>query len=281
MLEIRSLAGVGWEPLAAAFNAAFSDYVVPLSLTADGLAAMQRRRGYAADASFGAFDGDRLVGFVLTCLEGERAYNSGTGVVPSHRRAGLARRLVEAVIASVRARSYVLEVIETNAPAIALYERLGFTRTRPLQIWTYARRDPAPAPDVPVLAAPAAPGLPSELPSELAALLAAIAADAESEPPWQNSLASIRRAPEPWVALGDERGAAVLFPDRADLPLLCVRRAERRRGHGTRLLAAAAAHAGRSVRMMVDDRDAGIAAFLEAAGAARYVRQLELIREPR
>jgi hypothetical protein len=62
-----------------------------------------------------------------------------------------------------------------------------------------------------------------------------------------------------------------------------VRRAERRRGHGTRLLAAAAAaaRAGRPLRMMVDDRDAGIAAFLEAAGAARYVRQLELIREPR
>jgi hypothetical protein len=52
-IELRSLAGVGWKPLAAAFNAAFSDCVVPMSITANGLAAMQRRRGYADDVSFG------------------------------------------------------------------------------------------------------------------------------------------------------------------------------------------------------------------------------------
>jgi ribosomal protein S18 acetylase RimI-like enzyme len=264
VLEIRSLAGVGWEALAAAFNAAFSDYVVPMAITADGLAAMQRRRGYAADASFGAFDGDRLVGFVLTCLEGDRAYNSGTGVAPAHRRAGLARRLVDAVIASVPARRYVLEVIETNAPAAALYRAAGFVEARRLQIWTFARQGSAP--DVPVIAAPD---------------LDAIAADADAAPPWQSSLASLRRATEPYVALGDPRGAAIVFPASADLPLLCVRRDARRRGHGARLLAAAAARASRPVRMMVDDRDAGIAAFLDAAGAARYVRQIEMVRELR
>jgi hypothetical protein len=53
----------------------------------------------------------------------------------------------------------------------------------------------------------------------------------------------------------------------------------RRRGHGARLLAAAAARAARPVRLMVDDRDAGIAAFLDAAGATRLVRQLEMVRE--
>jgi ribosomal protein S18 acetylase RimI-like enzyme len=277
MLEIRSLAGVGWEPLAAAFNAAFSDYAVPMSLTADGLAAMQRRRGYAADASFGAYAGERLVGFVLTCRDGDRAYNSGTGVVPAHRGAGLGRRLVDAVIASVRgsARSYVLEVIETNEPAAALYRSAGFTEARRLQVWTFGHRDrdrgPAPE-DVPLIAAPD---------------LDAIAADADVEPPWQNSLASLRRAglspspeaTEPCVALGDPRGAAIVFPASADLPLLCVRREARRRGRGARLLAAAAARAARPVRMMVDDRDAGIAAFLDAAGATRLVRQIEMVRE--
>lgn len=269
-MEIRSLAGIGWEALAAAFNAAFSDYVVPMSITADGLAAMQRRRGYAADASFGAFDGERLVGFVFTCQDGDRAYNSGTGVVPAHRGAGLGRRLVDAVIASVsaRARSYALEVIETNEPAAALYRGAGFAVTRRLQVWTFAAPARAPgaqsAPEVPVITAPD---------------LDAIAADADVEPPWQNSLASLRRATEPYVALGDDRGAAIVFPASADLPLLCVRRDLRRRGHGARLLAAAAARATRPVRLMVDDRDAGIAAFLDAAGATRLVRQLEMVRE--
>ncbi|HSK03462.1 MAG TPA: GNAT family N-acetyltransferase [Kofleriaceae bacterium] len=262
--EIRSLAGVDWAPLAAAFNAAFSDYVVPMTITADGLAAMQRRRGYAADVSFGAYDGERLVGFVLTCVDGDRAYNSGTGVVPAHRGGGLGRRLVDAVIASVRARSYALEVIETNEPAAALYRSAGFVERRRLQVWTYAPPGGAPAPEVGELAAPD-PG--------------AIAADADHELPWQNSLASLRRATEPYVALGDARGAAIVFPGSADLPLLCVRRDARRGGLGTRLLAAAAARAGRPIRTMVDDRDAGIAGFLEAAGATRLVRQLEMVRE--
>lgn len=276
MIEIRSLAGVGWEPLAAAFNAAFSDYVVPMVLTPAALAAMQRRRGYAAEASFGAFDrgSGELVGFVLTCHDGDRAYNSGTGVVPAHRRGGLARRLVEEVIAHVRGRagSYVLEVIETNAPAAALYRALGFVERRRLQVWTYAA--PAGAPDAAATTAAAAAAAVPEL---AAPDLDAIAASADTELPWQNSLAALRRASDPYVALGDDRGAAIVFPGSGDLPLLAVRRADRRRRHGTRLLAAAAARAGRPVRTMVDDADAGIAAFLEAAGAARLVRQLEMV----
>jgi ribosomal protein S18 acetylase RimI-like enzyme len=272
VIEIRSLEGVGWEPLAAAFNAAFSDYTVPMALTPESLAAMQRRRGYAAGASFGAFESGRLVGFVLTCRDGDRAYNSGTGVVPAHRGTGLGRRLVEAVIAHVRgsARSYWLEVIESNEPAVALYRAAGFAEARRLQVWSIPRADPgasAPPPEVPVIAAPD---------------LDAIAADADTALPWQNSLASIRRASEPYVALGDEHGAAVIFPGSADLPLLCVRRGARRRGHGARLLAAAAAHAARAprpTRTMVDAADAGIAAFLAASGATRLVRQLEMVRD--
>lgn len=88
MIELRSLTNLGWAPLAHAFNAASADYVVPMSLDAAALEAMQRRRGYDADASFGAFDGDQLVAFVLTCREGDRAYNSGTGVLPARRGAG-------------------------------------------------------------------------------------------------------------------------------------------------------------------------------------------------
>jgi ribosomal protein S18 acetylase RimI-like enzyme len=232
---------------------------------------MQRRRGYAAEVSFGAFDGGQLVGFALTCLEGERAYNSGTGVVPAHRRGGLAHRLVDAVIASAPARRYVLEVIDTNARAIALYRAAGFAEVRRLQCWTFAQPPGAPASEA---------ASPAGLPPLAAPDLDAIAADADAEPSWQNSLASLRRAVEPYVALGDESGAAVVFPSSADLPLLCVRRGDRRHGHGRRLLAAAAARAGRPLRILnIDERAADIAAFLDAVGATRTARQLEMVRE--
>ena len=46
-----------------------------------------------------------------------------------------------------------------------------------------------------------------------------------------------------------------------------------------RLLHAAASLAGKPLRIMnVDERDHGIAPFLENAGATRFVRQLEMTR---
>jgi GNAT superfamily N-acetyltransferase len=279
-LELRSLQGVGWAPLADAFNAAFSDYAVPMAITPDGLASMQQRRGYSAELSFGAFAGEQLVGFALTCAEGERIYNSGTGVTPARRGGGLARRLVEQVIAAASARRYVLEVIDRNAPAIALYRRLGFVEQRGLQCWTWAGA--APAAPLPLLMSSAGSAA-----SALGSLAADFAADFDLEPSWQNSLASIQRAAEPHLVVGDERGFAVVFSGSgsssgtgsSDVPLLCVRRAARRGGHGARLLASASAHCGRPLRLInLDERAAEVAAFLAAAGATRTVRQLEMIR---
>lgn len=270
--DVRSLERVGWDELAAAFNRAFSDYSVPMQLTSAALADMQRRRGYAPAVSFGAFAGDRLVGFALTCTGGGRAYNSGTGVEPAHRRAGLARRLVEAVIARAPGRAYVLEVLEDNARAEALYRALGFVETRRLQCWGYAAR-------------PGPPRSTSSTPPAIAELsLAALdelaaAGDAEVEPSWQNTLASVRRAAEPYVVLGSAHGAIAMFPHSADVPFLCVRRAARRRGLGVQLLAAAAARAPRPLRLNnLPDAATGVAAFLTAAGATRTVRQIELVR---
>ena len=65
-MQIRSLGGVSWDELAPVFNEAFSDYAVPMVMTPDSLANMQRRRGHVAEASFGAYDGSRLVGFART-----------------------------------------------------------------------------------------------------------------------------------------------------------------------------------------------------------------------
>lgn len=254
---IRSLDGVGWDVLATAFEAAFADYAVPMKMTAAGLAAMQRRRGYVASLSFGAWDGARLVGFVLTCEDGGRVYNSGTGLEPAARGKGLAKQLVEAVIAATGGRDYVLEVIAENAPAIALYERAGFTVSRELQCWqwegTAAR----------IEATTLAP--------------ASFAPDFDIAPSWQNSLAAIERA-DGRVVLGDERGIIVVVPATGDVPLLCVRRASRRHGFGRALLGAAGERAHRPLRLLNVE---GAGEILTALGATRTVRQLEMIRTGR
>jgi GNAT superfamily N-acetyltransferase len=97
------------------------------------------------------------------------------------------------------------------------------------------------------------------------------------EPSWQNSVASIRRARDRQVMLGDEDGYAIVFPASGDLARLAVRPDARRRGIGSMLLDAAATLAGKPLRILnVDARDAGIDAFLTSVGAKRTVRQIEM-----
>lgn len=264
MIDIRPLTGIGFDQIARAFDEAFSDYVIKLNVTTDGIRDMLTRRGYVPERSVGAFDDDgRMVGFTCNCIDGERAYDSGTGVVPSHRRGGLARRLMEASFAAVApAREYVLEVIEQNERAAALYRSLGFIETRRLQCWTF---------DVPETRSKF---------TELANVdFGELASWCDVEPSWQNSIASIRRSQQPHVVLGDDRCAIVFFPWTGDVPLLAVRPPARRQGLGRALLHAAATRAARPLRIInIDERDTRIAAFLDAVGAKRTVRQLEMRR---
>src|SRR5947199_6482363 len=120
-----------------AFNDAFSDYDIPAKYSVEYLTNLVTRRGYRPDLAVGAFDRDRLVGFVFNCLDGDAAYNSGTGVVISHRRRGIARQLMQRSIETLPAKRYILEVIETNERAAELYRELDFVETRRLQCWKY------------------------------------------------------------------------------------------------------------------------------------------------
>lgn len=259
---IRTLTHDDFESLYAAFLAAFSDYVVKLSPTRDQLREMFTRRAWVPSLSVGAFDGDRMVAFTVNCVDHDVAYDSGTGVVPTHRRRGLARAVMQKSFEALSGcETYLLEVIDSNAPALELYRALGFRETRGLQCWTHASPRAA------------------EPPLQSAAVRPEFR---DVEPSWQNSDRSIERAQERHIVLGNDDSYAVLFPDSGDLAQLAVRREARRRGLGTRLLDQAATMAGKPLRILnVDEKDAGIAAFLERAGAQKLVRQIEMVRRLR
>lgn len=264
MIEVRNLVGLSFETLTAAFNDAFSDYDIPANYPAEYLRQLVTRRGFRPDLAVGAFDADRLVGFVFNCLDGEDAYNSGTGVVISHRRQGIARQLMQRSIETLPAQRYWLEVIETNRRAHALYRELGFEEPRRLQSWKYETID-------------------NRKPATLRELANVHLRDYEPfsdmRPSWQNSIRSIERAAEPYVAIGDERAIVVLFPSNGDVPLLAVHPKARRQGHGRALLDLAARRAAKPLRIMnIDDEAHDINAFLERVGATRFVRQVEMVR---
>lgn len=253
-----------FEAIHHAFVAAFSDYIVPLSPTREQLDEMLTRRGWKPSLSPGAFDGDRLIGFVLNGTDGPLAYNSGTGVVPEARRAHLGRWLMESSIELLRdagASSYALEVIRGNDAAHGLYRRLGFRETRDLQCWVYEGAQSEPI----ALRDPDWERLRDWW---------------DLAPSWQNTTASILRSRSDFQVLGGERGYVVVFPSSGDVPQLAVARDARRRGHGRQLLAAAAHVAGKPLRIMnVDARSGDVASFLERCGAKRTVQQIEMVLE--
>jgi len=260
-IDVRPLTGILFEQIFETFSRGFSDYVVPFQPSSDALREMLTRRGFVASLSVGAFDGDQLVGITLNGVDEDRAYDSGTAVIPTHRRRGLSSRMMQLSFELLAPRTYILEVLQQNTPAVALYESLGFVHTRPFQVWSFAAQAP------------------SRLPELANADLDVIRSWCDVVPSWQNDVPSLRRARDSYVVLGDSDGAAVLFPRTGDLPLLAVAPHARKQGLGRRLLNAAATRANKPLRILnVDDRDAGISAFLEKCGAARGPKQFEMVR---
>jgi len=77
--------------------------------------------------------GAQPAGVIALSTVGEVADLHRVVVAPAYRRQGLALRMVRAGLLAVRhlgARVVMLEVMFTNLPAIALYQRLGFEQVR-------------------------------------------------------------------------------------------------------------------------------------------------------
>lgn len=132
-MRIGTLAGTELPYVIDVFLRAFEGYFVPLPT--DPAYWEDRFRSARVDlsGSFGAFDGDELVAFVIHgfgTLNGHvTAFNTGTGVLPAYRGRRLVDAIYEAAIPALRERGVTrstLEVITKNAVAVRLYERLGF-----------------------------------------------------------------------------------------------------------------------------------------------------------
>ena len=130
------------EQLAELFTAGYAGYYVPIHVDAAALAFMVEAWDIDLARSRVAVSGNEPVGLALLAVRSDRAWIGGLAVVPGARREGVGRALMEAVLAE--APDHVsLEVIEQNEPAIALYESLGFQKTRVLEVWSLTEEAPA------------------------------------------------------------------------------------------------------------------------------------------
>ena len=78
-----------------------------------------------------ALEGDCVVGYIGSQTVLGETDMMNVAVHPEHRRKGIAEALIEGLMDGLRLRgseSLTLEVRASNAPAIALYEKLGFTQ---------------------------------------------------------------------------------------------------------------------------------------------------------
>lgn len=174
------------------------------------------------------------VGLVLMARRGRVSRVAGMGIVPAHRNRKLGGAMLRPLMEQARARGdqrMLLEVIEQNAPALKLYERLGFQRMRRLVGFT-GTLAPAPAP------------LEEVEPVECARLL--------SEGwPWQLAPATVAGLALPARAFRLGLAVAVIADVSAPtlvLRAIAVEPAARGKGAGRRLLRAlAAAHPGKSL----------------------------------
>jgi ribosomal protein S18 acetylase RimI-like enzyme len=282
MSEIRSLADEDEGRIYEAFMAAFADYSVPVAWSRADFDESNARRGFDRAISLGAYEGGRIVGFVLngsgTWGGAKAAYDLGTGVLPEARGGGLSGRIAAELVRFLPGlgfRRYVLEVIRDNLPALKTYEKAGFEVTRELECPEGSYADPG---------IPAPAGLDFvDLPLGHAFLRATLSAFRDWEPTWQNSDDSVVRMPGSLVALAarlDGRlvGHVVASP-KGTIWQLAVARGERGRGIGAALLHELSLRVGTSLRYInVQSDDKATLGLLARCGIHDGVGQYEMTR---
>ncbi|MEO0980250.1 MAG: GNAT family N-acetyltransferase [Pseudomonadota bacterium] len=265
--------------LCGAMNAAFSDYVVPLSLTEDKFLEFQMQRGFSGEHSFVAMAGADIAAFwfssaPLPAYE-NHAYTLSVGTVPAHRRKGLSRQLLQKVIERQKpdgGRGLQLEVITTNEKAANAYRDFGFQVRRTLRVCRTTGKglDFAEEPEFDLENIPV-----DQLPGDESAFF-------DTQPTPQNSRAALRALQGRSHVLGVLADGSLVgwgasYAD-GSVAQIAVHRQFRRRGAGRVLLDGLrrAAGADQLTFVNVDTAAEGVNAFLDRAGAEDRVHQLEM-----
>ncbi|PVB63444.1 GNAT family N-acetyltransferase [Labrenzia sp. 011] len=280
--RITDCRALGPGELADAMNEAFSDYVTPLQMSEAKFVDFQRQRGFSGRHSFVALNEGKIAAFWFSGQAdptfGNRAYTLSVGTSPDHRRRGLSRRLLQAVVDAQKAEQasgLQLEVITTNDKAVCAYEDFGFFRQRTLRVCKLTKEH---------LDA-AEPGRWTVEDLQLEALPTDEDAYFETRPTPQNARAALVGLRPDIHLIGVREGGELLgwgaaYKDGA-VAQIAVHKAHRRRGIGQALLRELCQRTGADQLLFVnvDEEAAGLNAFLDRFGAEDLLRQYEMCLE--
>lgn len=287
MILFRPLSEKDFGQLHQTLLEAFSDYFVTMQPEIDALQRLYQMEGVRLDHSFGAFDGDKMVGFTVNGIGEWRgklsAYDAGTGVIPAYRRRGVSRRMFGEILPFLRKchiEQYLLEVIFENTPAFDFYWSLGFQVERELAVFKQDK----------VLTTEEA-NLSNRKDTEIKEIenpdWKLLQSFWTHQPSWQNSVDSMKRSTtEAEInkkVLGvflNERliGYGIVFPKSGNVPQFAIAENHRRKGFGGALLSALRNQAKSDLKVYnVDEKARDVTAFLEAKGFSLLTRQYEML----
>lgn len=132
-MEIKTLENTSIEEIVDTLVESFKDYFVKIPHDYDYWKVRLRLARFNQNLSVGCFDGNKLVAFILNCIDDEMgvktAYNTGTGVILEYRNNKLVDKMYAFIIPKlyeVGVKKLKLEVITENGKAINAYKRIGF-----------------------------------------------------------------------------------------------------------------------------------------------------------
>jgi ribosomal protein S18 acetylase RimI-like enzyme len=140
VMEIKNLKDTPIQDIVQAISESFADYFVPLPSEVPYWEQRFKGARVNLELSFGMFDQGKLIGFIINgidqCNGFKTAFNTGTGVTEAARGHGVTDDLYHYALPVFKEHGIQccsLEVIEQNARAIHVYERIGFSISKRLK----------------------------------------------------------------------------------------------------------------------------------------------------
>jgi len=229
-LVTTSALDYGLERTLKVLNLGFSDYIVPIQFSLSRFHTMLRTDGVDVTLSRVILEDDEALGVALIARRGWSTRLAAMCIVPAARSKGVGKWTMKRLLAESQERgdrSFELEVIASNDPAIQLYAWAGLHKIRQLLSFS--------------LTPPPSPPLPQLKEVDIRAVANLIAIHGLPDLPWQISAETLAFSGPPHRAFQLDSAWIVISPPEAvniSIRSLIVHPDHRRQGQATRLIQA-------------------------------------------